>query len=77
MNSKCPHCKSFSFELVEHVPARSNYKLWFVQCSVCKAPIGAMEYMNSGVGINNLNVKIEKLENKIDEIERLLRRKLN
>lgn len=76
MTSKCPHCKGFSFELVEHSPLNSNYKVWFVQCSICKAPIGAMEYMNSGVGIQNIQKKMTDLERKVDDLGNLLRRKL-
>ncbi len=71
--SKCAHCKSFSFELVEQVPIGSNYKLFFVQCSICKNPVGVLEYFNSGAQIGKVEKKIENLENKINNLESFLR----
>lgn len=38
--SKCAKCDNTYFEVVENSPARSNYKLMFVQCSKCGTPIG-------------------------------------
>jgi transcription initiation factor IIE alpha subunit len=73
MISKCGKCSSLSFELVEQAPRGSKYKLLFVQCASCGAPVGVLEYFNSGVQIENTNKKIQSLENKIDNIEYILR----
>ena len=74
MMSKCGKCNSFSFELVEQAPVGSNYKLFFVQCSLCKVPIGVLEYFNSGAEIGKVDKRIQSLERKIDNLEYLLRR---
>ena len=77
MISKCAKCNSFSFELVEQAPKGSKYKLFFVQCALCGAPVGVLEYFNSGVQIENTNKRIQSLENKIDNIEYLLRQAIS
>lgn len=70
--SKCPKCviNSYSFEVVENSPRGSNFKLWFVQCVICKSPIGAMEYFNSSVKMDALE---RKLSSKLDEIDNMIR----
>lgn len=52
----------------------ARYKIWFVQCSICKAPVGAMEYFNAGAGVQDMKALINKLDNKIDNLESMIRR---
>lgn len=63
MMSKCPHCGSFSWELHTESPIGSNFKINFVRCSICKVPVGTMEFFN-------LHSSIEVLQKKIDVLER-------
>lgn len=77
MISKCTKCSSFSFELVEQSPVGSNYKLFFVQCSMCGGPVGVLEYFSSNAQIGKVAKQIENLERKIDQIDYLLRQSLS
>lgn len=75
MISKCAKCGSTSFEMKENSPIGSRFKLFFVQCYSCGAPIGAMEYFNSSTQIEIVTKKIQNLENKLDNIENLIRQR--
>jgi phage FluMu protein Com len=56
--SKCPSCKSSSFEMVEETPTGSAFIQMFVRCSDCKTVIGLTEYQNIGALINKLAKKM-------------------
>jgi transcription initiation factor IIE alpha subunit len=60
--SSCPKCNNSFFEIVENTPARSNFKLQFVQCSSCGAVVGVMEYFNTGAKIAEVLKEIETLK---------------
>lgn len=60
--SKCGHCGSFSWELYTESPSGSNFKISFVRCSICKVPVGTMEYFNLHSSIEVLQKKVEALE---------------
>ena len=47
--STCPKCPSTFFEVVEHEPRNSKFKLSFVQCALCGAVVAARDYFNTGV----------------------------
>lgn len=64
--SKCPKCENHYFEVIENSPSKSNYKLFFVQCSSCGCVISAMEYFNVGN-------KITEVENKINTLSSTVR----
>jgi hypothetical protein len=61
--SKCPSCKSSSFEVEEETPTASNFKLLFIRCSTCKTVVGVTESNNVGYLIRKLaealNVEID------------------
>jgi predicted nucleic-acid-binding Zn-ribbon protein len=65
-NSKCPHCKSTSFELQEVSPTKSKYKLNFIQCSSCGAPFGITEYYNTTAMLEKQNEAIKKIANALN-----------
>ncbi len=77
MTSKCGLCNSFRFELKEVSPTGSRYKFYFIQCSSCGNPVGITSYYDIHetitVDVKKLNSKIETLENKVDNLEYLLR----
>lgn len=56
--SKCPKCENGYFEVTENSPAKSNFKLLFVQCSRCGSVVGTMDYWNIGTLIKELERKI-------------------
>lgn len=77
MRSTCKNCEGTIFEVVEQSPTNANYKMFFVQCSTCGQPIGALEYYAGWVKMNSIEEKVKKLELKIDNLEYLLRILIN
>ena len=62
MTSKCGKCGGFMWEIVQEEPSGSSFKLNFVRCTLCKNPVGVLEYYN-------LASKIEALEKLVKDIE--------
>lgn len=60
--SKCGQCGSSSFKLVTQEPSGSAYKFNFIQCSSCDAPIGVVDFFNTGDQINKLEKRVKNLE---------------
>ena len=56
--SKCPKCDSTSFEMKETLPRGSEYKVMFIQCSLCGAVVGVTDYFNTAVLIKKLAAKL-------------------
>lgn len=56
--SKCPKCENGYFEVTENFPSKSNFKLLFVQCSVCGSVVGTMDYWNIGTLVKELEKKV-------------------
>jgi hypothetical protein len=50
----CPKCDSTTFEMKEHSPRGSSYKLMFVQCSKWGAVIGFTDYYNLGAILHKM-----------------------
>lgn len=73
----CPHCKNKSFELHEEPISGANYRMFFVQCSQCGAPITAVEYFDAGALLKGQETKLKEIETKIDHLDSLLRRVAN
>lgn len=46
--STCPKCDNTCFEIVEHSPIGSNFKLMFIQCNQCGAVVGVTDFYNLG-----------------------------
>lgn len=69
MSSTCPHCKGALWELSLEEPQGSNFKLFFVRCFACKAPIGVMSFYDT-------YTKLEKIKNKVDDLENSINRQL-
>lgn len=69
MISTCVKCgKMNMFETVEAEPARSNYKLIYLQCSPCGGVAGVLEYFNAGQELSQLNRRVEGLEARVEEV---------
>ena len=66
--SKCASCGSFNFRVQEVAPQGSNFKLNFVQCSICGAPVGVLEYYNLTSMIDGVQKKIANLSSKFEEV---------
>ncbi len=61
----CPYCNRASFELEEAAVAGLPHRPTFIQCSGCKAPVGAIE-------LKNVTQQIPEFENRIVEYLRLV-----
>lgn len=82
MISICPHCKGSFWELETEEPRKSAFKINFIRCASCKAPVGTMEYFNLYSMLEKLEKDIKKLDSSttsqlavIDENVRRLFRK--
>ena len=67
--STCAKCDGHNFEVVTQEPSGSNFKLIFVKCSICKAPIGVTEYYNAGAEFLRQKEQIEALSSHLSSIE--------
>lgn len=56
--SICPHCKGFSWEIHEESPRGGAFKLNFVRCVNCKAPVGVLPYYD-------IHSKLEKMDTRV------------
>ena len=52
--SKCIKCDSTQFELVQHSPSKSTFKLVFTQCAKCGGVVGVTEFYNIGDKLEKL-----------------------
>ena len=68
-SSTCPHCKNDRFELVEVSPAKSKYKMFFVQCSSCGAPCGVTEYYDAGTLVKAQEKALEAIDARLKHVE--------
>lgn len=78
MLSKCPKCEHVnSFEIVTVEPTGSAFKVNFVQCRLCGAVVGAMEFFNSGAILHQIQDAIKKNHDestsRLSQIEHVLR----
>ena len=64
--SKCPSYGSHSFEMVEHEPRLSKFKMMFTQCSNCGAVIGVTEFFNIGALLNEKEERIKTIERRLN-----------
>ncbi len=71
--SKCGSCGKSSFQVVEKEPAGFNFKIMFVQCTLCGVPTGTMEYFNVGSISKKIEDRLEKLESTVSTINHNLR----
>jgi hypothetical protein len=65
MFPSCVKCGQLMFEIVEATPARSNFKLMFVQCAMCGAVVGVMDYDNIGARLRKQDEAIKKIAQKL------------
>lgn len=63
--SKCGFCKSTSFELIEHTPNYSRFKMYFVQCGSCGHPVGVVPYANTESVIIDSKKELESRINNV------------
>lgn len=71
--STCPKCDSHRFELTEVEPANSRYKMFFVQCSSCGAPMGVTEYYDTGSTLKkhekSMEERLSRIESQIGQLD--------
>lgn len=79
MWSTCPKCEGHSFRIQEVSPSGSAFKLNFVQCSGCGAPVGIVDFYNTGQllkqqekAIHDLTTRLSHIEHAINQIAYVL-----
>jgi hypothetical protein len=70
--SSCAKCGSGSFKLVTQEPSGSRYKINFIQCSSCNAPVGVMDYFNTGTQLEEQKKAVDSLSQRIGRVEQLI-----
>jgi hypothetical protein len=63
--STCAKCGGGMFKVVTQEPAGSNYKSNFIQCSSCNAPIGVVDYYNTGAQLEEQKALINNLGSRL------------
>jgi hypothetical protein len=63
--STCGNCNSTRFELREHSPSGSEFKLSFVQCASCGTVVGVMDYFNIGSMLEKHEKAIKAIAEKL------------
>ena len=59
--STCPKCNNTTFEVAINEPAGGQYKLLFVQCSICGAVISARDYFNTSALLLQQNKALKRI----------------
>lgn len=58
---KCAKCDSLLFETKEFTPSNSNFKLIAVQCAMCGAVVGVLDYYNIGTKLNGIEDALKSI----------------
>lgn len=66
--STCAKCGNHTFEIQENSPARSAFRLQFVQCMSCGAVIGVLDYFNIGARIEKQDAALKKIAHALNII---------
>lgn len=64
----CPHCHATRFALSEQEPDGAAYKLIFVFCVGCGAPVGVTEYVNAGALIAEQEKRLGAVAHNLNDI---------
>jgi len=67
--STCGKCEGRYFELVEVRLTGSMYAYNFIQCSRCGTPVGVVEYLDSGVLLQEQKAQLNQIEKRLQNIE--------
>lgn len=59
--STCIKCGKSSFESMEIEPAKSNYKMYAIQCASCGGVVGIVPFMNTSAMLIEQNKAIEAI----------------
>ena len=63
--SKCVSCGGMSFEIQQAEPAKSAFKVYFVQCAQCGGVVGIMDYHNIGAMLGKQNEAIKAIAQRV------------
>ena len=67
--STCVKCGGHHFKVQETAPQGSAFVLYFVECSSCGVPVGAIEANNVGALLDKLTAKIQNIEHQYSQLE--------
>lgn len=68
--ARCPYCEAKLFRMREAAIVGAQFKLVFVECSECEAPVAVMES-------EHLSAALAELSEKVDDVSRDLQGRLD
>jgi hypothetical protein len=72
--SKCPHCSSTVFQLIDAEPDNARFPLKFIQCAQCGAPVGVLEDVNLGSALQKHHDYVAEMAGRVLAIEKAVQR---
>jgi len=69
MFSTCPKCEGHSFRTQEVEALGAAYKLIFIQCASCNAPVGVTDFYNTGSLLKKQEKQLAALDSRLSQIE--------
>jgi len=74
MKSICPHCKGMFWEVETDEPRNSAFKVNFIRCAGCKAPIGVKDFFDTHSKLVEMEKSIKDLTGLLHQIDENVRR---
>ena len=75
--SKCPKCGKGVFQVESMTPVGANRDILAVVCHTCSAIVGTVDYLSTTDELNETNLQIKVLHNKLDTINQNLGQLMN
>jgi hypothetical protein len=73
--SKCGHCDGTKWEVAEARLSNSKFKISFIQCIQCGAPVGAINSSDIGSLLSDQDTTLSQIEYRLARIEGILQKK--
>jgi hypothetical protein len=67
--STCAKCGGSMFKLVTQEPTGSRFKINFIQCSSCNAPVGVTDFFDTNAKLEKQEEAIKKIDSRLSHIE--------
>jgi hypothetical protein len=64
----CAKCGSHTFEIQEHSPLNSAFKVLLVNCTICGAVVGARDYYNNGALLLEQNKVLNRIAAALNQL---------
>ena len=75
--SKCPKCGKGVFQVESMTPIGAKRDILAVVCHTCSTIVGTVDYLSAADELNETNLQIKVLHNKLDTINQNLGQLIN